>query len=130
MIQSMVEEVRNNQFVSSKRKPAMVKFIENDGDVIIRPTTVSSNNKDKEAILVMPKNIEDFKEFKEWANNQSIPVYCTQLDEYQRSCGIVLWDGMPLNNTQSWSSMVIRMDVEIEASGEDIISVMLRYYSI
>lgn len=129
-LEDMIDESRNRQFKSTNKMPEMARIIQNQNDITISTTTVVSNNVTKVAYLVSPKNIEDFKEFKQWAEQETIPSYCKQCDEYQRDCGIVLWDGMPLCNVQSWSSMIIRIEANIEASGEDIISLILKYYSI
>ena len=126
-LESMVEKARENQFKATPRPPEMIRMLVNEGDIIINP---SSKDINIPAVLIMPKNLEAFAEFKNWADNESIPTYCTKLDEYNRDIGIILWDKMPLNNRQANRSMVIRLDVEVEASGEDIMSVMLRYYSI
>lgn len=127
--QELYAQARERQFVPQEREPEQVNVLINDGAIAIKDTELlDSKNNTKKAVAVYVKNIEQFGDFKKWCNERNIPTYHTMCDEYLRPVAIILWDGMPIEAYNSHE--VIRLDVNVEANGEDIMEIALRYYSI
>lgn len=128
-LEERYEYCREHQFEPEKRYPEMVNVLVNGGAIEIGEESILIGaNTHKNGVLVKVKDIETFADFKRWCDNNSIPTSMLSSDEHLRTNGIILYDGMPYN--VNGCHQVIRLDVNTEASGEDIIEVALRYYSI
>ena len=123
------EYCREHQFEPEKRYPERVNVLVNSGAIEIKEESVLiGSNTRKNGVLVKVKDIETFADFKRWCDSNSIPTSRLSCDEHLRTNGIILYDGMPYN--VDGCHQVIRLDVNTESSGEDIMEVSLRYYSI
>ena len=128
-LEERYEYCREHQFEAPKREPERVNVLVNGGEIEIKDETVNIGaNTWRQGVVIKAKNIESFADFKRWCESNSIPTSRTSCDEHLRSCGIILYDGMPFE--VEGCHQVIRLDVNVEASGEDIMEVALRYYSI
>lgn len=128
-LEERYEYCREHQFEAPKREPELVNVLVNGGEIEIKDETVNIGaNTWRQGVVIKVKNIESFADFKRWCENNSIPTSRMSCDEYLRSCGIILYDGMPFE--VEGCNQVIRLDINVEASGEDIMEVALRYYSI
>lgn len=128
-LEERYEYCREHQFEAPKREPERVNVLVNGGEIeIVEEGVLVGNNVPKQGVVVKVKNIESFSDFKKWCENNSIPTYYTRLDEHLRPVGFQFYDGMPYN--VDGCHQTIRLDVNVEASGEQIMEIVLRYYSI
>lgn len=128
-LEERYEYCREHQFEPEKRYPERVNVLVNAGAIEIKEETILIGaNTPKQGITVKVKDIETFADFKRWCENNSIPTSRLTCDEHLRTNGITLYDGMPYN--VDGCHQVIRLDVNVEASGEEIMEIALRYYSI
>ena len=128
-LEERYEFCREHQFEAPRREPERVNVLVNGGELEIEEEGVLvGNNAVKQGVVVKVKDIEVFSDFKKWCEDNSIPTHYKRLDEHLRPIGLQFYDGMPYNI--NGFHQTIRLDVNIEASGQDIMEIALRYYSI